>query len=144
MLKFIQETLNLQDYAELYNKNNLFVKFKNTGSILSKQNNVIKSIYKIPKSNFKKEIGIDFIKDLIYIPEKRVKWDDSLKMLKILEGDSEVYVVRSWMKSPMMLVSEREVIDKRIEFINNGVYYNFSSSVNDNVNKFFMFLFSYF
>jgi len=135
LVKFVQETLNHIDYTDLYNKNNLLVKFKSSGSIINKQHIVIKSLYKIPKSSFKKIITIDFIKDLMYIPEKRIKWDDSLKLFKILEGDPEVYVVRSWMKSPMMLVSEREVIDKRIEFFNNSLYYNFSSSVTDDVNN---------
>ena len=142
-MQFIEEIKNLEAYMELYNKNNLNVKFRSSGSSMNKQNFIIKSVYKIKKNNFIDKITIDFIKDLMYVPEKRIKWDNSLKVLAKLEGDSEVYVVRSWMKSPMMLVSEREVIDKRIEFTKNGIYYNFSSSVNDKVKiRNFLFIFT--
>ncbi len=124
---------NLPEYVELYNKNDLIVFFRKSGSVLNQKNYIMKSTYKISKTNFKEGMNIYFLKDLMYIPEKRIKWDDSLKILKKLEGNSEAYVIRSWMKSPMMLVAEREVIDKRIEFIKNGTYINFSSSVNDDV-----------
>jgi hypothetical protein len=124
------------DFKEIYNKNNLTVFCNNTnGTILDKKNHIVKSFYKIAKNNFDKNISIFHINNLIYSPEMRIKWDDTLKLLKVLQGDKYCYIVRNWMKSPMMLVAEREVIDKRIEFINEGKIYNFSTSVNDNVIK---------
>lgn len=35
-------------------------------------------------------------------------------------------------KSPGFFIAERDVLDKRIEFYHNGIYYNFNSSINDN------------
>jgi len=34
-------------------------------------------------------------------------------------------------KSPYFLISERDLLEKRIEFYHNGIYYNFNSSIND-------------
>ena len=103
------------------------------GTILDKKNYIVKSYFTIPKSKFERNVTIEYINNLIYSPEMRIRWDETLKILKILDGTQECYVIRSWMKSPMMLVAEREVIDKRIEFIHEGKIYNFSTSVNDNV-----------
>jgi hypothetical protein len=40
----------------------------------------------------------------------------------------------------MIFVSERDVIDKRLDFYENDIYYDFSSSINDNVNYIIYFL----
>jgi hypothetical protein len=69
----------------------------------------------------------------------RMKWDSSMKVLKKLEGTDDAYVIRSWMHSPMPMVSEREVIDKRAEIHNDGVYYNISTSVPEDVTIIFIF-----
>jgi len=73
----------------------------------------------------------------MYKPDKRKKWDETYKDLKKLEGNDEVYVIKSTLKSPLFIISERDVIDKRIEFIYEDIYYNFSSSVENNVNIIF-------
>jgi len=88
--------------------------------------------------------------DLIYVPELRISWDDSYKEYKKLDGDSEVYAIRSWLKSPMFFISERDIIEKRIEFFKEPTYYNFASSLDDGVNfilinfLFIFFIFFYF
>lgn len=79
---------------------------------------------------------MEYLKDLIYEPELRMSWDDGYKEFKKIEGNSEVYVIRSWLKSPMFIISERDVIDKRIEFFKGRTYYNFASSLNESVNLF--------
>jgi hypothetical protein len=71
----------------------------------------------------------------MYKPDKRKKWDDCYKDLKKLEGNDDVYVIKSVLKSPIFIVSERDVIEKRIEFIDENIYYCFSSSLEDNVNN---------
>lgn len=69
----------------------------------------------------------------MYVPELRLKWDEGFKEFVKLEGNEEVYAVKSWFKSPMFIVSERDVVDKRIEFFKDSVYYNFASSLDDKV-----------
>jgi len=72
----------------------------------------------------------------MYDPEKRLKWDKSVKNMKIIEGDyPNNYVLHTTMHSPVFFISERDVADKRIEFFYNGIYYNFSSSVPDGLVK---------
>lgn len=74
------------------------------------------------------------MKDLVYVPELRISWDDGYKEFTKIEGNNEVYVIKSWMKSPMFIISERDIVDKRIEFFKEDIYYNFASSINDDVN----------
>jgi hypothetical protein len=105
----------------------------NGGTVLDEKNYIVKSIYSISKSKFDNKISSIYINNLIYSPELRIKWDDTIKMFKILEENKQYSIVRNWFKSPMMLVSERENLEKRIEFIYDGKIYNFSTSVNDNV-----------
>jgi hypothetical protein len=134
----------LLEFKEIFNKNNLLVYCKyNGGTVLDKKNYIVKSFFKISKNKFDDNISIYHINNLIYSPEMRIKWDDTLKLLKILQGDKNCYVVRNWLKSPMMLVAEREVIDKRIEFFHEGKIYNFSTSVNDNVSNIYISILKY-
>ena len=124
----------MEDYSELKNNNkNLEIKLRKTGSILNKDIFIVKGIYKIPKNNFESGITVEYLKDLIYKPEERMKYDNSFKELKILEGNNNVYVVKSCMKYQIAMISERETIDKRIDFFIDGTYYNFCSSVDENV-----------
>jgi hypothetical protein len=63
--------------------------------------------------------------------EKRIKWDKTIRKYKIKERiNSEVYLLQYICKS---LVSERDVADKRYNFYANGIYYDFSSSVKDDL-----------
>ena len=91
------------------------------------------SDYAMSKKEFKEGVNLSNIVDLMYNVDKRKKWDDSYKDLIKIEGNDEVYLIRSLMKSPMAGVSEREMVDKRIEFIYENIYYNFSSSVENDV-----------
>ena len=42
------------------------------------------------------------------------------------------------MKSPILIISERDIVDKRIEFTYDEIYYNFSTSVEKDVRFIFM------
>ena len=128
LMKLVQDLYNLDEYDTLFNKNNLSLFCRKGGSELSKNLFLGKSTYTVEKSLIKPEITIHHMIKLMYDPVERMKWDTSLKVLKKLEGNDEAYVIRSWMHSPMFLISEREVIDKRVEFIHENVYYNISAS----------------
>ena len=107
---------------------------KKSGCNLNKSVYVVKGVYKIAKKEFLEGITLEFLKDLMYVPELRFKWDEGFKEFAKLEGNEEVYVIKSWFKSPMFIISERDVVDKRIEFFKGNVYYNFASSLENNVN----------
>ena len=132
-MEFIESQLNKDDYELLYNQNNLLLHFNKSGSILAKEFSLVKGRFVIPKKNLKEGVSLEDLVRLMYVPELRVKWDTSLKVLKKLEDWNENYVVRSWMHSPMFMVSEREVIDKRMEFYHQGVFYCVSTSVPEDV-----------
>ena len=63
--------------------------------------------------------------------EKRIKWDKTIREYSLKERiNSEVYLLQYICKS---LVSERDVADKRYGFYANGIYYDFSSLVKDDL-----------
>ncbi len=144
IIDFIDKIINLDDYAEIKTKEaKLNIRIRKSGSELNKSVYVVKCVYKIAKNEFLEGISMEYLRDLIYIPEVRKSWDDSYKELKKFgEGDEEVYAIRSWFKSPLFIVSERDLIDKRIEFFKGNTYYNFASSLDDSVFAFLKFLHS--
>jgi len=56
-----------------------------------------------------------------------------VKDIKVLEGNEEAYICQNVSASPNFLISERETIDKRFEFTHDEVFYNFSTSIEENV-----------
>lgn len=67
----------------------------------------------------------------MYNPELRLKWDSSAKSITKKEGDDSNYVVHIHMNSPVFFISERDIVDKRVEYYHNDIYYSLSTSVND-------------
>ena len=126
--------INNSEYIDLKTSiKNLIVKVNKNGSVLNKNLSVVNGVYKISKNEFIEGITLEYLIKFIYDPEERMKWDDGYKEIRKIEGNEEVYVVKSWMKAPVFLVSQRDAIDKRIEFFKNGIYYNFCSSVDEKV-----------
>lgn len=133
LTQFIKELSNYPDYDLLYNQKGLVLHCRKIGTPLNNKIYLGKAVYTISKTSFKEGATIELMARLMYNIEDRMKWDTSLKVLKKLEGGDDAYVIRSWMHSPMFLVAEREVVDKRFEFYFDGVYYNISTSVNEDV-----------
>lgn len=135
IIEFIDKILNLDEYTEIKTKElGLDLKVRKNGWDLNKNVYLIKATYKVSKKEFFEGVTLEYMKDLMYVPELRVTWDEGFKEFKKVEGNEEIYVVKAWFKSPMFIISERDVVDKRIEFFKDNVYYNFSSSVDDDVN----------
>ena len=94
--------------------------------------------YKIHKNEFKiNNVNIKLIDKYMNIPKKRLSWDSSIRYYKIIEKakseeNEEVYLLHYICKSPFIFVSERDVVEKRYDFYENDIYYDFSSSVNEN------------
>ena len=136
IMSFIEDEIKMNNsYTSLINNNGFDIYIKETGSIFNSEFPMIKMYYKIPKSAFnKKDINVKTIDKYMNEPEKRLKWDNSIRDYKIVERvNSEVYLLHYICKSPMLFVSERDVVDKRYDFYEGGIYYDFSSSVKDDL-----------
>ena len=136
IITFFESEINdTTEYKSLINKDGFDIYLKESGSIFNSEIPLIKMFYKIPKSKFiKKEVNIKLIDQYMNIPKKRLSWDTAIKDYKIIEKDKEkeeIYVLHCICKSPIMFVSERDVVDKRYDFYENDIYYDFSSSVKD-------------
>ena len=136
IISFIEEQINdKSSYTSLVNKNGFDIYINKSGSIFNSEFPMIKMFYEIPKSSFtRKDVTVKLIDDYMNIPEKRLKWDKSIRHYKIVEkNNDEVYLLHYIIKSPMLFVSERDIVDKRYDFYVNGIYYDFSSSVKDDL-----------
>ena len=122
-------------YTELYNKEPLKIYLNRDGSLITDQFHIIRSCYKVNKNIYPPNITIRTISKYLNFVKERSSWDKQLKSYKVIEGNEEgkevKCVVQNWTKSPMIFVSERDIIDKRFEFYHNKKYYCFESSVND-------------
>ena len=136
MIKFIEDLINDKtSFTPLINKNGFDIYIKESGSIFSSQFPMIKMYYKIPKSSFTRQnVTVKLIDEYMNDPEKRLKFDNTIRAYKIIERiNQEVYLLHYICKSPMIFVSERDVVDKRYDFYEGDVYYDFSSSTKDDL-----------
>ena len=136
MIKFIEDLINDKtSFTPLINKNGFDIYIKESGSIFSSQFPMIKMYYKIPKSSFTRQnVTVKLIEEYMNDPEKRLKFDNTIRAYKIIERvNTEVYLLHYICKSPMIFVSERDVVDKRYDFYEGEVYYDFSSSTKDDL-----------
>ena len=104
---------------------------KTSGSVFSKDFPLIKMKYVLSKTEFIDGIDIKLLDFYMNDPATRKKWDKGLNEYKKVKGDNKMYLVYSLTTKPMMFVSERDIIEKRYDFYIGDVYYDFSSSVND-------------
>ena len=136
MINFIEELINDKTlFTPLVNQNGFDIYIKESGSIFSSQYPMIKMYYKIPKSAFTRpNVTVKLLDEYMNDPEKRLKFDNTIRAYKIIERiNKEVYLLHYICKSPMFFVSERDVVDKRYDFYEGDVYYDFSSSTKDDL-----------
>ena len=126
-----KELSNETDYEQFYSQNNLTISMKTSGSVFSKDFPLIKMKYVLSKTEFIDGIDIKLLDFYMNDPATRKKWDKGLNEYKKVKGDNKMYLVYSLTTKPMMFVSERDIIEKRYDFYIGDVYYDFSSSVND-------------
>ena len=120
-----------KSYEEFYNKDNMTLFINEKGSFINPEVNMIKMIYWIPKSNFPLNATIKEIAEYVNDPVKRVKWDTSLKKFEIISQNGKSYLLHTWMNKPVFFISERDFIEKKIDFEFGGIFYSFSSSIKD-------------
>ncbi len=96
-------------------------------SIFEKTKPVIKTYH-----NFGKDINPLSVVDLL--TNRRLEWDQNLAIFKeITHISDDVSVIHCGLKSPNMFIQARDFVEKRIQFLENGMYYAYCSSVPDEV-----------
>lgn len=131
ILSFI-DILKGLSYEEILNKDGLLLSVRKEGSPLKSEVMLTHSTYSLPKSSFEKVPTLEQYVKCAFDVEERKKWDDSLQLLETLEKfDSGAQLIHGMSKRQMMVISERENYEKRYSFIQDGVYYQFGSSVPD-------------
>ena len=123
---------NNSEYKEIFNKDGLYLSIKESGTVFNSVIPIIKMIYTIPKSEFKKGTTQKKIVFCMRDPETRMKWDKKFKEFYTMENGQICKIVYSRMNRPIFFISERDTIEKRYEFYINGNYYSYTSSVDDN------------
>ena len=103
-------------------------------SILSKDFALIKCEAQIPKEKFSPSSkSLSNLIEAIFDKEKRLKWDSNMKEIEILENYPN-YVIVKTVTNKVLVISEREMIEKRYEcYDDKSIYYNFSSSIPDDI-----------
>ena len=136
MLSYIEQLINDKtSFKPFISQNGFDIYVKESGSIFCNSIPMIKMYYKIPKSSFtRKNVTVKLIDEYMNDPEKRLSFDNTIRSYKIIERiNKEVYLLHYICKSPMLFVSERDVVDKRFDFYEGNIYYDFSSSTNDDL-----------
>ena len=122
---------NNKDYNEIYNKPPLVISIKSNGTFINNEFQIVKSIFTAPKNTLPPNINIDTIAYYLIFEKKRNEWDPQIKEYKLIEGEEKNGLLYIKNKSPMIFVSERDIVEKKFDFMYNGSYYLFESSVND-------------
>ena len=128
------EFLESEEYKIFYNKDNLILSSKDS-SFLTQKFPLVKMEYKIPKKDFNKDIGIEHIVNTLKDLKKRMLWDDNIKEMEIIEEFENSYIIHTSYNKPIFFISERDILEKKVEFYFNNKYYSYSSSVSDELNE---------
>ncbi len=102
---------------------------------LSDNTPIIRSEMFFNKSLFKKKLPTleEFIKPIL-IPELRLKIDKNFTEFKIIRNiNKNSQITKMISATQLSIIQEKEFYDKKIFFIENGVFYYFCSSIPDNI-----------
>ena len=93
---------------------------------------IIRCEVQIPKSRFTMPPPILDIARVNYSPEERLKWDKNIKSYDLINKiSSDTSISKLVTNKIAFVINERETYDKRCEFMDDGVYYSFSTSIPD-------------
>ena len=114
------------EYKEIYNKDGLTLYLKERSYLTDKFTLII-----IPKKTFKEGTTKKDIVSCIRTPEKRIIWDKAVKKYEILNKLNGFNIIHTWMNKPIIIISERDYVEKKYEFYNDNNYYSYSSSIDN-------------
>ena len=129
LLNLYESFLNLDNYKNIWNKDNLTIDIRYEGTPMNDKFYIIKMIYKLNKSELKFNKDTESFMDYCYDDKIRMLWDDALKLYEKYEGNNTNFIACTWGKSPIFFVSERESIDKRFRFNRDNSSYIMSTSI---------------
>lgn len=129
-----KEFLVCNDYKIFYKKDGLILSSKES-SLLTNKFPLIKMEYKISKSEFKKNINKEDIINTLKDIKNRKKWDENIKEIKIIEEYENSYLIHTSYNKPIFFISERDILEKKVEFYFNNNYYSYCSSVSHELNE---------
>ena len=125
-MKFITKIKDDNNCTELINTNELQC-WISQESIFDKTQPVIKS-RRILGQNIDIQTVVKLLNDT------RTDWDKNIEIHEeVFKVSQEISIIHSALKSPNVFISARDFIEKRIQFLDQGVYYSYSSSVPDSV-----------
>lgn len=129
-----KEFLICNNYKIFYKKDGLILSSKES-SLLTNKFPLIKMEYKISKSEFKKNINKEDIINTLKDIKNRKKWDENIKEIKIIEEYENSYLIHTSYNKPIFFISERDILEKKVEFYFNNNYYSYCSSVSHELNE---------
>jgi len=144
-IKFDKENIKafynkLQNNKEFVRKFEKFDKFGLSMYMLDKNEfsstiPITKCLIEIPNSLFNRGVpSVEQVGDAIINPSSRMKWDDNFKEYKILKQiNSNTETVKIISKKQLQMIKSREFYDKRTHFMDNDIFYCYSSSAPDSI-----------
>ena len=145
LLKFDKPNL-IQFFNNLTKEDNFIRKFEKFDKIglrmfMKDENEFSSSIpithcqIEIPKNLFTSGMpSVEQVGMAIINPESRTTWDNHFKEYKILKQlNQETETMKIVTKKAMEILTPREFYEKRTHFVENGVFYSYSSSAPDSI-----------
>ena len=132
IIEIINHEINSKNYDEYYKNDNLSISINTHGTFINRSLPIIKISFDINKRTLPRQISLAQIISLIS-SHKRAKWDKLLKRYRILHQEkNNTYIRHIWYKKFEFNISERDVIEKKVDFYNgSNTFYSFASSVNE-------------
>ena len=128
-IKLFDELWVLENFKSVYDQDDLLIELRYEGTPMNDKFYLVRSIYKLKKSELKYNKDVDSIIDYCYDTNLRIMWDENLKLYEKYEGNDNNYIICTWGKSPVFFVSERETIEKRFRFNKGNSTYIMSTSI---------------
>ena len=144
-IKFDKENIksfynNLQNNTEFVRKFEKFDKFGLSMFMLDKNEfsstiPITKCLIEIPNSLFNSGVpSVEQVGEAIINPSSRMKWDDNFKEYKILKQiNNNTETLKIVSKKQLQMIKPREFYDKRTHFMDNDIFYCYSSSAPDSI-----------
>ena len=137
IISFFNDLTNKEGFVRKFEKYNKFglKMFMLDKNEFSSTIPVTRCQIEIPNKLFTKGVpSYEEVGNAIINPESRMKWDDNYseyKILKKINNDTETIKIVT--KKQLQMIIPREFFDKRTHFMDNGIFYCYSSSAPDSI-----------